>query len=183
MPAKKSTSKKPNNQIDPALALGQETMEQVFKAGEKAVEAGQKVIEKLDAEKAVEITRGQLETAGKTLFPGQDKFTALGLATFDAYATAFQAFSKGTEQLGAEVTAFTLKSMETSIENGKTAMSCKSINEAFDLRNEMTRSTVDTVVAESAKLAEMSLKTANESWAPIQNHARRAFDALGGRGA
>jgi hypothetical protein len=183
MPAKKTTSKKPADQIDPALALGQETVEQVLKAGEKVLEAGQKVIKDLDTEKTIKVTREQLETAGRTIFPGQEKFTALGLATFDAYANAFQAFSKGTEQLGAEVAAFTLKSMETSIENGKTVMSCKSINEVYDLRNEMARSTVDTIVAEGAKLTEMSLKTANDSWAPLQSHARQAFDTLGGRGA
>jgi hypothetical protein len=183
MPAKKSTSKQPNDQIDPAIALGQETVEQAFKAGEKVMRAGQKVFEKLDTEKTLEVAREQLETAGKTLFPGQEKVTALSLATFDAYATAFQAFSKGTEQLGAEVAAFTLKSMESSIENGKTVMSCKSIKEAFGLRNELARSTVDMVMAEGAKLTEMSLKTANESWAPIQNHARQAFDAFGGHRA
>lgn len=183
MSAKKTTSKKPTNQIDPAIALGQETAEQVLKAGGKVMEAGHKVIENLNAEKTIKATREQLETVGKTLFPGQEKVTSFGLATFDAYASAFQALAKGTEQIGAEVAAFTLKSMESSIENGKTVMSCKTINEAFDLRNEMARATVDTIVAEGAKLTEMSLKTANESWTPIQSHARRALDTLGGRGA
>jgi len=183
MPAKKTTTKKPADQIDPAIALGQETVEQVFKAGEKVMEAGQKVIEKLDTEKTIKVAREQLETIGKTIFPGQEKLTAFGLASFDAYASAFQAFSKGTEQLGAEVAAFTVRSMEASIENSRTVMSCKSINEAFDLRNEMARSTVDTMVAEGAKLTEISLKTANESWTPLQNHARQAFDTLGARNA
>lgn len=183
MPSKKTTQRAQAASFDSAATIGQETVEQVFKASEKVMEAGQKVVEKLDTQKTIKMAREQLETAGKTMFPGQDQVTSLGLATFDAYASAFQAFSQGTEQLGAEMAAFTRKSMEASIENGKTMMACKSINEAFELRNDMTRATVDTIISEGAKLTEMSLKTANESLAPIQDHARQAFDALGQRTA
>ncbi len=183
MPTKKTTEGTQAPEFDAAIAMGQETVEQVFKASEKVMEAGQKVIGTIDAKKSMKIAREQLETASKTMFPGQDHLTTFGMATFDAYATAFEAFTQGTERLGAEVAAFARKSMETSVENGKTLMACKSVNEAFDLRNEITRAAFDTMVSEGAKLTELSFKTATESLAPIQDHARKAFDKFGAHAA
>ncbi len=183
MPTKKTNETVQMPDFETAIALGQETVQQVFKASEQVMEAGQKVVGKIDTKKTMKIAREQLETAGKTLFPGQDHITNFGIATFDAYATAFEAFAHGSEKMGAEFAAFARKSMETSVENGKTLMACKSVNEAFDLRNEITRTAFDSMVAEGAKLTELSFKTASDSLAPIQDHARQAFDKFGMRAA
>ena len=178
MTAKKKTESVRNEQIDTAMAIGKETFDQAVQAGEKVMRASQDALGTIDTQKTVKAARNQFETGSKTLFAGQDHLTAFNMAAFDAYASAFEAFSQGTERFGAEVADFTRESIETSIENGRNLMACGSVNEAFDLRNQITRATFDKAVAEGAKLTEMSLKTANDGWAPIQEHAQRALDIL-----
>lgn len=183
MAAKKTTENTGPEQIDAAMAIGKETVDQVLQAGDKVMRASQDALGTIDTKKTAKIARDHLEATSKTLFAGQDHLTAFNMAAFDAYASAFEAFNQGTERLSAEVADFTRKSIETSVENGRTLMACKSVNEAFDRRNQITRSTIDSAIAQGTKLTEMSLKTANDGWAPIRDHARRALDILKPRSA
>ena len=178
MAAKKKAGSAQDQQVDAAMAIGKETVDQVVQAGEKVMRAGQDAIGRIDTKKSVKIARDHLETTSKTLFAGQDQVTAFNMAAFDAYASAFEVFAHGGERLGAAVADFTRKSFETTVENGGNLMACTSINEAIDLREQMTRASVDSAVAHGTKLTEMSLKTANDGWAPIQDHARQALDAV-----
>ena len=100
MPAKKTTQNTPSEPIDAAMAIGKETVDQAIQAGEKVMRASQEALGKIDAKKTVKTARDQVEAASKTLFVGQDHLTAFGMAAFDAYASAFEAFSQGTERLG-----------------------------------------------------------------------------------
>mgnify|MGYP003963134661 CR=1 FL=1 len=178
MATKKTATKTRPEQIDAAVAIGAETVEQVIQASETVLRASQDAIGKIDTTKNVQVAREQLETASKTMFAGQDQVTAFTMATFDAYSAAFEAFSKGSERFGTEITDFARKSVEATVENGQNMMACNSVNEAFDLRNRISRETFDSAVAQGAKLTEMSLKTANDGWAPIQDHANKALDIL-----
>jgi phasin family protein len=83
--------------------------------------------------------------------------------------------TKGAEAFGKEVADFTQKSVEKTVEHGKTVMACKTVNQAVDLQNEIVRSSFDQMVAETTKLTEMSVKTANDAFAPIQDQATQAF--------
>ncbi len=56
-------------------------------------------------------------------------------------------------------------------------MAGKTVNEALDLQSGFTRASFDSVVAQGAKLTEMTLKTANESLAPLQDQVKQAFSA------
>lgn len=176
MAAKKKTGNTRNDQIDAALTIGKETLDQVFQTSETVMRANQDALGKFDTKATVKIARDQFEATSKTVFAGQDHLTAFSMAAFDAYASAFDAFTHGTERFGAEVVDFTRESIETTVENGRNLMACGSVNEAFDLRNQITRATVDSAIARGTKLTEMSLKTANDGWAPIQEHAQHAFD-------
>ena len=175
MTAKKTTETLQSETVDAAMAMSEETVEKFVEAGEKAMRTGQDALALVDTKATIGMARDQVETASKTVFAGHEQVTSFNMAVFDAYATAFEAMRAGAEVLGKEVVDFTRGTIENSVENNKSLMASKTFNEAVDKRNQITRSTFDSVIAESAKLTEMSLKTANDGWAPIQNHASQAF--------
>lgn len=164
MAARKTAATGTTAQIDTAVAAGNETVEKMMKAGQDAMEM-------LNLDKTVEMAREQVEKAQKAMFGNYEQFAEMNKATFDAYVTSLNLMTKGVEAFGKEVADFTKKSMETSSENGKSLMACKTVNEAFDLQNEIARTSIDTMVAETAKLTEMSLKTANDVFSPIADQA------------
>lgn len=177
MTAKKTAEKLQSETVDAAMAISEETVEKFVEAGEKAMRTGQDALALVDTKATIGMARDQMETANKTIFAGHEQVTSFNMAVFDAYATAFEAMRAGAEVLGKEVVDFTRETIETSVENNKSLMASKTFNEALDKRNQITRSAFDTMIAESAKLTEMSLKTANDGWAPIQNHASQAFSS------
>ena len=85
--------------------------------------------------------------------------------------------TKDAKIFGKEITDYTPKLFEISIANNKSIMAGKTVNEALDLQSGFTRTSFDSVVAQGAKLTEMTLKTANESLAPLQDQVKQAFSA------
>ena len=168
MPAKKTTQNNQTVNVDAALAMGQETVEKVMQAGQDALDM-------IDTTKTVDVARQQVATASKTLFGGNEQLAAFNMAVFDSYATAFGSMTKGAEVFGKEFADYTRKSFETSVANNQSLMACKSANEALDLQSGFTRTSFDSAVSQGAKLTEMTLKTANESLAPLQDQAKQAF--------
>jgi hypothetical protein len=142
-----------------------------------AAKASQDAFAMIDTKKTVKTAREQVEAASKTLFTGHDQVTAFNLAAFDACATVFEAMTGGAKKLGEKVTDYTHKSIKASVDNGQVLMACTSVDEAFELRNKMTSAAFDSVVAQGTKMTELSLKTANEGWAPVQGHIQNAFAA------
>jgi hypothetical protein len=183
MATKKTTENARPEQIDAALEMGAQTVEKVIQAGEQVMRASKDALDSLDTKETAKIARDQVETTSKTFFAGQDQVTAFNLAAFDAYASAFEAFSQGNDKFNAEVADFTRKSIEATVKNAETLMACKSVNEAFDLRDQIARATIDSTIAQATKLTEMSLKTAKDGWAPIQDHAGQSLDNLKPRSA
>jgi len=85
--------------------------------------------------------------------------------------------TKDAKIFGKEIVDYNRKSFEISIANNKSIMAGKTVNEALDLQSGFTRTSFDSVVAQGAKLTEMTLKTANESLAPLQDQVKQAFSA------
>jgi len=85
--------------------------------------------------------------------------------------------TKGAEIFGKEIVGYVRKSFETSIANNKSLTGCKSVNEALGLQSAFTRASFGTLVAQGAKLREVTLKNANENLAQLQDQAKQAFSA------
>jgi len=171
MATKKTAATDQATPADAVLASSKDAVETVMKASQEAMEM-------MNMEKAVDMAKEQVEKAQKAFFGGYDELTEMNVASFEAYIASFNIMTKGAEAFGKEFAAFTQKSMETSVENGKTMMGCKSVNEAVDLQNEIVKSSFDSLMAETSKLAEMSVKTTNDAIAPIQDQANQAFSKI-----
>lgn len=174
MAQKKTADTDSAARIEAAMAAGAETVEKTMNAAREAMET-------MSLDKTVGMARAQAEAARKTVFGGCEQFAEANKAGMEAYAASLDAMADGAEAFGKEIADFAARSMAATAENGRNMMACKTVNEAVALQTEMARTGFDSLVMESAKLAEISLKTANEAMAPIAERANRAFDGAFGK--
>ena len=158
--ATKKTTNAVKQPIDAAVAAQKETVEAVVKAGTEAATKGY--------EQALQMTKEQVEKASTAMFKGYDEFSALNKDTIDAYVTSGKIFAKGVESLNREIFSFAQSAMETNVASAKAIFGARNVREMLEVQAEQSRANFDNFVAESTKIAEMSVAVANEAVEPIQ---------------
>ena len=119
-------------------------------------------------EQAVALVQEQVEKASSGMFQGYDDVATLGKDNIDAYVQSSTLFAKGVEAMSKELMNFAQFSVDTSVANAKALFGAKTVRELIDLQSDFSRSGFDSLVAESAKLTELSMSVANETIEPIQ---------------
>lgn len=153
-----------------AVAAGQDTLEAVAKAGTQVASKGY--------EQAVAMTQEQVERASSTVFYGYDEVASLGKDNMDACVQCSALAAKGFEALGTEMLAFTQGAMQTGFSTAQALAAAKSLRELMDLQSAYSRSSFDSLVAESAKLTELSIAVTNEAMAPLQTRVTVTVEKL-----
>jgi phasin family protein len=156
--------------VEAAVAASQETIEAVVKAGSQAATKGY--------EQAVAIAQEQVEKASSKLFEGYDDVASLSKDSVDAYVASSTLLAKGVEALGKEMISFAQSTVESNLATTMAFFSAQTLQEAIDLQTDFSRSRLDTLVAESAKLTELSLALANDSFAPLQAQLNASVEKL-----
>lgn len=172
-----ATTKKSASAVDEALApveaataAHKENMEAAMKAGTAAAQKGY--------EQAVALTKEQVEKASKAMYQGYDEMSSLGKENLDAVVASSTIVAKGMESFSKEVFALAQSSLESSMNVAKAMMGVKTLREAIDLQNELSRTQFDKLMADGAKLTEMSMKVANEAIQPIQARVNVALEKM-----
>lgn len=156
--------------IEDAAAAHKETIEAAVKAGATAAQKGY--------EQAVALTKEQVEKASKAMFQGYDEMNSLGKENLDAVVASGTIVARGMENFSKEVFALAQSSLETSMNVAKQMMGVRSLREAVDLQTELSRTQFDKLMADGAKLTEMSMKVANEAFQPIQARVNVALEKM-----
>ena len=78
------------------------------------------------------------------------------------------AAGKGFETINSEVFSYTRKSIEDSVVATKAIMASKSVDEAFQLQSEFSKSVFETYVDELAKFQDMALAITKSAATPLQ---------------
>lgn len=146
--------------VESAAAAHQETLETVMKTGSQAASKGY--------EQAIAITQEQVEKASETIFKRYDEVASLGQENVDAYVLSGTVFAQGVELLGKELMSFTQSAVEANVATTKALFGAKTVRELIDLQTEFQRSHLDGLIAESAKLTELSMSLASDTFEPIQ---------------
>ena len=132
--------------VEATVAASKETMEAVVKAGTQAASKSY--------EQAVAMAQEQVEKASTSMFKGYDEVATLGKQNVDAYVESSTVFAKGMEAMGKELMSFAQSAMEANVANAKAMFGAKTVRELIDLQTDFSRSSIDSLVAESAKLTE-----------------------------
>lgn len=111
--------------------------------------------------------KDRFERTGREILKGYGDFATFGQENAEALFRSGSIVAKGAEDIGREVITFTETSLRTGMAAGKAMMSVRSLRDLFDLQAEFARSSLDSLIAESVKLSEMSAKLAGEAIEPI----------------
>jgi phasin family protein len=129
--------------------------------------------------KQVEAMKEQVENSGHAFFKAYGDLAAFGQANAEALFRSGSIVAKGAEEMGKEVVAFTQASLESGVATGKAMMSVKTVRELVDLQTDYARSSFRSMVAESTKLSEMSVKVTNEALELIGARVNAAVEKFG----
>lgn len=85
----------------------------------------------------------------------------------DAVMASSHIWTAGCQAIGFTMAASAQTQLERNLSTWKVMTSIKSIKEAMDLQTRLTRTSVESIVAETGKLAEASMKLAEQTMVPI----------------
>ncbi len=146
--------------VEAAVAASTDTLEAVVKAGTQAATKGY--------EQAVAMTQEQVEKASSSVFDGYEEAATLGKENMDAYVVSSTVVAQGFEAFGKEVISFAQAAVEANMAAAQALVAAKSFQEVIELQSEYSRNSIDSVVAESAKLTDISIALAHDAMEPLQ---------------
>jgi len=104
--------------------------------------------------------------------------TAFHKGNFDAVVESGKILAAGMQDLGRTVVEDAKSAAETATADVKAIAAVKSPTELFQLQGEIARRNLDTLVARTSKNAEVMMKLANISFAPLSSRASVAMERL-----
>lgn len=135
-------------------------------ASSKLVE-GMTVQTKQAFEDFAKASQAQAEKVSQQMFKSYDSIAAEAKQNVDALVQSGSVMVKGTDAISKSMAAFVQASFEQSVANSKALFGIRSMHDLVDLQTRILKSSIDTFVAESTRLSEMSVKVTNEALAPI----------------
>ncbi len=160
-------------QIDEAVAAGTQTIETAVKASAEAVNKGY--------ERAVSITKENVEAAvkaGSTAFKGYEDVILFNKENVDAVVKSSTIFVKGFQDVSKSIFALTQLSFEEGVAMSKTLLGAKTIQDVVEVQSALVKTSFDKAMLEGGKLSEMSIKVAEEAFAPINDRMSVAMQKV-----
>jgi phasin family protein len=123
-------------------------------------------------------TREQLEKASVNAFKTYEEMSKFQKDNYEAYMAASTIFAQGVEHISKAWVAFTQQNMENAAQTAKALLGAKTLREAVDVQSDWAKTSFDKFVAEGTKLSELSVKVANEAYAPINARFNVAVEKM-----
>jgi phasin family protein len=171
MTSKKSDSAKLAIEgVEAVAAKQKETIEAAVKVSTEAMGKSY--------EQAYAMTKEQFEKANDMAFKGYDEYADFGKETIEAVVASSNILAKGAEVIGKEFAAFTQAAVESNMATAKKMFGLKSPQEILDFHGKWAKESFDTLLSETTKLQDMSMKIASESSAPINARVNAAVEKM-----
>ncbi len=160
--AKKKSAAKATEPVGAAMAAGQETLENVVKAGTEAASQG--------VEKAVAMSQEHVAAAiqaGAEAFKGYGDVVSYGKDSVDAVMKSNALFVKGVQDINKALFGFAQASLDDSAAATKKLLGCKTVTDVIDAQTELARAGYAKAIEDSRRIADMSVKLAEEAAQPL----------------
>ncbi len=160
--AKKKTAAKAAEPVGAAMAAGKETLETVVKAGTEAASQG--------VEKAVAMSQEHVAAAiqaGAEAFKGYEDVVSYGKDSVDAVMKSNALFVKGFQDINQALFGLAQASLDDGAAATKKILGCKTVTDAIDAQTEMARAGYAKAIEDSRRIADMSVKLAEEAARPL----------------
>ncbi|MDX5359705.1 MAG: phasin family protein [Alphaproteobacteria bacterium] len=107
-----------------------------------------------------------------------EDMSAFAKDNVDALMASANVTAKGSEEIIAEVMAFTKKSMEDSAAISKNLTTVKSVEDFVAVQADFTKTSFETFVSEMTKLSDMMIDTSKKAFEPINARVVAAGDVI-----
>jgi phasin family protein len=104
---------------------------------------------------------------------------ALGRDNVAAMARANAALAKGMEELGQEVAGFAQHSLVSVVDAARALVGVRTIADLMALHRSVAQATLEGMMANSARMSEIGIRTATEALGPINERVAVAFERFG----
>lgn len=156
-----------------------ETMVETGKANiEAAVKQSTEVAQK-NYEQAVTLMQDNASKASDQVFKGYDELVGFSKDNVEAFVESGNVVKSAVETLNKEITDFTQTSTDKAVAHTKALMGCKTFAEIVQLQNSFAKESFDAYVKQTGKVSEMSMKAANDAFAPIKGRMTAAAEKFG----
>ena len=112
-------------------------------------------------------TTETLETKMEKITATTEEFVSFGQANIEAFVKSSQIWTAGVQDMQKTFAATAQAQMDATMSTLKAMSGVKSVKEALELQSTMARSSVESLVAETGKLTDASMKLAEQAIAPI----------------
>jgi len=158
------------NSFENVAAQAKESYEGFVKAGqEQAAKA---------FEQTASATKEQVEKASAQFLKGYADFQAIAKANFDALVQSSAIAGRGAEDMSREVVAYAQSTFDKSVTTGKSLLTAKSLKEVVDLQSEYVKSSIESLVAETTRLQDLSSQVTKDAMAPLNDRVKATFETL-----
>ena len=116
-----------------------------------------------------------VEKAMKT----SEELLAFSQGNMEAFMKASQIYAAGFQDISKHLAASSKASIEESVAFSKSLIGVKSVKEAVDLQTGFAKSSIEKAVAETNKIADVSVKLAEQAVAPLTARFALAVETFG----
>ncbi len=156
--------------VEAVVTAGKESFEQAVKAGTEAAQKGY--------EQYVAYAKENTEKFSEQMFKNYGQLSDLQKDNAEAVMQSGTILAKGFENVSKELMSLAQSAFEANMNAAKAMMGVKTIKEAMDLQSDLAKQHLDKAMADSTKVAEMSMKVANEAFQPLQTRVNSTIETL-----
>ena len=125
------------------------------------------------------ITQPQMETKMEKITQTTEELVSFSQANVEAMVKSSQIWAAGVQDIGKTFAATAQAQMDATMATLKAFTGVKSFKDAIELQTNLARSSVESVVAETGKLTDASMKLAEQTFAPITARVTVAMEKFG----
>lgn len=185
--AKKASTTKVKNVVEPIDAAIESNTETVTKIVETSTE-----VAKQSVEKAAEVSQEQIATAAKVseeqiatvaqasadTFKGYEDIIAMSKENIEALVQSNGIYNKGVQEINETILKLVQDNVAQTVDYTQKIMSCTSIEDVFALQQEIASAQYNKTVEESKLLSEMTVKLAEKASKPISDRVNVTIETL-----
>jgi len=95
-----------------------------------------------------------------------------------AVAKANQVFAEGMQAIGDEIMTYAKSTLETAGQTATALLGARTLDEVIQLNSDLAKTSMETLLARSAKISEMGVTLASETLAPIGDQVEATLAKL-----
>ncbi len=155
--------------IEQSTTAAAKTVEQVAVTANKAMEQTVSTVKENLSAAAVgfERTQTQVKDAMDKVLKTTEEVVAFNQGNYEAFVKSSQIFSAGVQDISKQFAATAQSSLDEGMSAFKALTGVKSLKDAVDLQSNFARTSIEKAMAESGRLTDVSLKLAEQTFAPL----------------